>query len=181
MAIPTGDCDEGFDVCCSTLYDIANYLLSEVYDALAGCYPPAPCVDPLRAYVTVSGGDDGQVDVLSVSIGTVAPSASTLPGKFGLFRATFEVRLKESGWPTVYADGETIMLPDPVEQAAAARHLYSHGEAIHRRLAYLHFNKMLVPSNIRCTNATLGQMSPLTPQGGVVGWVVPVVVDLPWN
>lgn len=181
MALPTDACGEGFDACCTALYDIANHLLSEVFDALIVCYPPAPCADPLRAYVTVGAGDDGQVDTVTVAINTVTPTSTSLPGNFGLFQAVFDVRLRESGWPTAYVEGDTIVLPTPEEQVAAARHLYAHGEAIHRRLSKLQTNRRLVPPSVRCTNATIGTMIASSPEGGVVGWSVPVTVDLPWN
>lgn len=177
--IPTTPCADT-EPCCVSMYDIALHLLTETFDAVSACYP-GTCVEPLRAYVTLGDGDDGIVDSLTVSAGTTVASPNTIPGSFGLWRATFNVRLRESGWPTARVEGDAIMLPPPEEQAIAAKHVFSMGEAIHRRLSYLMSNRRLVPDGVRCSNATLGAMLPLNPQGGVVGWVVPVIVDLPWN
>ena len=178
FVIPTTPCEPA-DVCCVSVYDIAAYLLSETFDAITECYPKE--CDPLAAYVTMSGTDDGIKDALTVAIVSIVGSPNTRPGGFGLWRATFNVALRESGWPTARIDGETIVLPQPVEQATAAQHVYSMGEALHRRLAFLMSNHRLVPSETACTAATLGSMVPLNPQGGVAGWQIPVIVDLPWN
>ena len=159
------------------LYDIATHLLTNVFDALTECYP-SEC-EPLAAYVTLGNGDDGIKDSLTVSIASVVGSNNTRPGGLGLWRSTFNVILRESGWPTARVDGETIVLPSPSEQAAAARPVFAMGEAMHRRLAYMMTHRGLVPG--ACSSATLGLLTPLNPQGGVVGWSVPVVADLPWN
>jgi hypothetical protein len=164
-----------------SLHDIAAHLLAEVYDAVSGCYPGPDCCEPLAAYVTLGNGDDGITDSLTVSFGSIASSPNTRPGGLSLWKATFNVRLSESGWPTARVEGEAITLPTPSEQATAARHVLSMGEAIHRRLSMLQSQRGLTPPGVRCSNASVGVMTPVPPQGGVVGWLVPVVIDLPWN
>lgn len=177
--IPRTDC-QAVDACCVTLYDIANHLLAEVFDAVTQCYP-TDCCETLAAYVTMGSGDDGITDALTVGVTSVQSSAHTLPGGLGLWRAEFAVILRESGWPTAYSDGDTIVLPSPTEQARASQHVFAMGESIHRRLAFLMGQRALVPRGTRCSNGTVGTMNPLYPQGGVVGWQVPVIIDLPWN
>lgn len=163
------------------MYSIAAHLLAEVYDAVMDCYPGTDCCSPLAAYVTLGNGDDGVTDSLTVSAAGIVPSPNSAPGGFGLYRATFNVRLAESGWPTARQEGQTLIFPPPEEQARAARHVFSMGEAIHRRLAHLQRTRSLTPSDVRCSNALLGQMTPILPSGGSVGWLAPVTIDLPWN
>ena len=179
MAIPSSPC-EGSAQACTSLYDIADHLLTEVFDALLAT-AEASCCGEIAAYVTVGQGDDGAQDALTVSITSITSSPNTRPGGLGLYRASFDVRLRESGWPTVEVAGEEILLPEPTRQATAAAYLLSRGEAIHRRLSALMTSRGLVPEGVRCSNASIGTLSPLYPQGGVAGWAIPVVVDLPWN
>lgn len=178
--IPSSPCDTS-EQCCVSLHDIAAHLLAEVYDAVSGCYPGTDCCDPLAAYVTIGGGDDGITDSLTVAFSSIVPSANTRSGGMGLWNATFVIRLVESGWPTARTEGNTIVMPTPTEQATAVRHVLSMAEAIHRRLAFLQANRALTPPGVRCSNATVGQMSPIPPLAGVVGMTCPVSVDLPWN
>lgn len=178
--IPSTPCSTS-DPCCFSLHDIATHLLTHTYDALIECYPPPDCCTPLRAYVTLGNGDDGIVDAVCVMAGGIIGTANQQPGMMNLWRSTFTVRLLESGWPTARVDGDTIVLPSVEEQQAAAVHVYAMGEAMHRRLSYLASKRSLTPSNVRCSNATLGPFLPIPPQGGVAGWQVTVSVDLPWN
>lgn len=180
MVLPAAPCDTGPEPCCVSLNDIAQHLLSEAFDALNSCCSGS-CEHEVIAYVTVGGGDDGITDALTVAISSVGASVNTRGGGPGLYRAVFEVRLKESGWPTVQVSGDEIALPDPIAQQSAARHLYAHGEAIHRRLAALSTSRGLVPVGTPCANGQVGSLSPLPPQGGVVGWIMPVTVDLAWS
>lgn len=177
--IPTVPCDTP-EACCESLYAVANHLLTEVYDALLTCYPTENC-EPLAAYVTLGLGNDGIPDALTVAATAIDPSPSSRPGIFGIWRANFAIILKESGWPTAHVEGNEIILPSPVLQAAASSHVYAMGEAMHRKLANLFATKSLTPSGSGCTNATFNSMFPLTPQGGIVGWQASVTTDLPWN
>ena len=177
--IPLGPCADLPEPCCVNLSDIANHLLNETWNALDECGEDA-CKDIL-AYVTMGAGDDGVVDALTVSFLSTSPTGSLLPGVPNLYRASFNVRLVESGWPMAFAQDGVIVLPDPAAQAAAARYMLGRGEAIHRRLAYLSSSRGLTPSSVRCSNGTVGALSPLAPLGGVVGWIMQVTLDLPWN
>lgn len=178
--IPSSPCATE-DQCCISLYSIAAHLLAEVFDAVTECAPTAEGCPPLAAYVTLGNGDDGITDSLTVSAGSITPSPNTVPGGLGLHRALFNIRLVESGWPTARQEGQTLIFPPADEQARAAQHVYSMGEAIHRRLSFLMSKRALTPPEVRCSNATVGQMNPIPPLGGTAGWTVPVTVDLPWN
>lgn len=178
--IPQALCDQP-DACCVSLYDIAAHLLAETYDAVLNCYPTVEDCPPLAAYVTMGTGDDGITDAVTVAMMTIAGSPNTRAGGLGLWRSTFIVMLRESGWPTVRVNGDEILMPAPDLQVRAAQHVFSMGEAIHRRLAALQTSRGLTPAGVPCAMASIGVMSPLNPQGGVVGWQIPVTVDLPWN
>ena len=177
--IPTIPCDTP-EACCDSLYAVAAHLLTEVYDALLVCYPTENC-QALAAYVTLGLGNDGIPDALTVATTNIDTSPASRPGSFGLWRATYAIILKESGWPVAHVEGDEIVLPSPDLQAAAAAHVYAMGEAMHRKLSRLYTTRNLTPSGVGCTNATLGTMFPLAPQGGVVGWQASVTADLPWN
>ena len=162
-----------------SLSDIANHLLAETFNALLEC-DESGC-EGIVSYVTMGNGDDGISDALTVSFLSTTASPNTRSGQFGLYRAAFDVRLRESGWPTVVVEGQEVVLPDPALQASASRYMLSRGEAIHRRLAHLTTTRGLVPAGVRCSNGSVGSLVPLSPQGGVVGWSTQVTIDLPWN
>lgn len=179
MPIPAGLCDESAEPCCLSLSDIANHLLLSVFDALKACCETG--CEGLSVYVAMGPGDDGIKDALTVNPTLVTASAGTRPGAPGLYRASFDVRLRESGWPTAYVDGTVIQLPEPALQAAASRYILGRGEAMHRKLASMASSRGLTPPGVRCANGSIGPLTPITPQGGVVGWLVTVTVDLPWG
>lgn len=182
MAIPSGPCDSGSEARCVSLYDIAAHLVTHSYEAIMEVYPSADCCEALSAYVTMGRGDDGVVDSVIVALADVRMDAASVPGVFATHTAQFNVILRESGWPTIYLDADgAIALPAPAEQNAAARHSYSHAEAMYRRLAYLQNTRSLTPDGMPCTRQTIGVLTPLNPSGGVVGWQVPVFIQLGWS
>lgn len=170
-------CDEQF---CNDLHRIAQHLLEKSYEALSSCFLNG-CDGQVVAYVTSGQGDDGVMDQLTVSMLSINPSLLTTAVGPGLYRALFEVRLHESGWPTARNEGGVIIPPQPEEQANAIGQLMAHGEALHRRLAYLKATKTITPAGMFCLQCTIGEMTPVFPQGGVAGWVVLITLDLPWH
>lgn len=184
--LPRPDCDISTNVCCSTLYDVAQWLLSNVYDVLNPCVE-STCSAPLLAYVTHGAGDDGVVDSLMVSIGSTKPSPRSLDDKgrmigFSLNRTTFRVMLRESGWPMARVQGGDILAPDPVIQNALARHSYAHGEKLYRHLDQMRLERRLMPSTMPLPSfANISGLVPLLPSGGTVGWYVDVELDMQWN
>ena len=180
------DCPVDEGVCCVEMFGFANNVLTVVYNDLLDCYEAGP-EDPLVAYVTMGGGDDGIYDGLSVRVLRIKPSiGSALNGtQFGpvLIRGTFEVRLLESGWPTVSVNGTTVILPEPTEQHEAARQALAHGEAVYRSLLRHRRDGSFIEGLTALGGAQIdiGDLEPITPLGGVIGWRVSVVVDLPWG
>lgn len=184
--LPNGDCVTSDDVCCTSLYDIANHILAGVYESLLECYQPSFCNGGgVLAYVTMGNGDDLVLDALTVSINDVSPTVNTVRNNqtlaIGLYEATFTVRLLESGWPMAYEENGEIFVPDPVEQNALARHAYGHGERMYRKLAYMASHGDLTPADVSCTKAVVYPLTPLSPSGGSVGWKANVSMILPWG
>lgn len=182
--LPAADCLTSDEVCCTTLYDIANNILAGLYEAMLECYQPTFCnAGGIIAYVTMGAGDDLVLDALSVSIGSVRISDGTANrngmSPFKSLLVEFEVRLIESGWPMVYEEGGEIFIPDPVEQNAIARHSYAHGERMYRKLLHMATSNGLVPQGSACTSAVVNPLIPMKPAGGTVGWQTSVTMTLP--
>lgn len=181
------DCIPDEAVCCVELFGVAHHVLTSVYDELLGCFEPS-VTPPLTAYVTMGSGDDGLWDALTVSVVNVRPSTGSSVGGIQrgplLLRGSFEVRLRESGWPTVRVDGTTVILPSSEAQHQAARQSFAHGEAMYRKLLRMRSDGSFLPGDIpalRGANVEVGQLNPLTPLGGVVGWIAPFTVDFAWG
>lgn len=180
------ECDVSDVVCCSSLYAIADHLRSSVYTALLDCFDEDCPSPPLTTYVTMGTGDDGVVDSLAVSFnGTLFSEGSNLAGgklsPLPLVRGTFDVLLRESGWPTVNREGGVMHAPDPDRQHALARHAFAHGERMYRTLLSMHASRTLTPASIKGCDASLGALIPLPPLGGTIGWRATVTAKLPWS
>lgn len=167
------------EACCTSLFTIADNILNAVYDALLPCYPDG-CT-PLTKYVTMGNGDDAIMDSLTVTFAVAGASqGSTRNGvmvPIALVRGALDVRLRESGWPTVQVT-EVITPPAPELQQSAAMQAYGHGEKMYRTLLNLHARHALAP--VGCATS-VGQLQPLQPLGGAIGFLVRVEVDLPWG
>jgi len=184
--LPNGDCVVSEEVCCTNLYDIAQHILSGLYEGMLECFQPTQC-DPggLLAYVTMGDGDDLVLDALTVALTSVDPSFNTVArnetSPFGLYRATFTIRLLESGWPMAYEENGEIFVPDPVAQNAMARHAYAHGERMYRRLTYMASHGECVPAGMSCSKVEVSALRAMNPQGGSIGWETTLVLALPWG
>lgn len=181
-------CEISDDVCCNVLYDTADWLLTNIFDQLCSCYGDDACNSKPIAYVTFGIGDDGIRDALTVAIVSASPSPQTVAGRggvtvpFGLYRCLFEIRLRESGWPMAHTEGQAVVAPDPVLQNKLARHAFSHGEMMYRKVNSLYQRRLLTPPTFpQCANAIIGELVPLVPLGGVVGFTVQVAIDMPWT
>lgn len=174
-------CDPA-ELCCTSLSDIAEHLLAETWKALVECDPLlATC--PIAKYVTLGNGNDGLQDALTVAYLTAGPvRVDPRTRALGAYEAGFEVRLRESGWPMASFDsGGQAYPPDWEEQANKARQALAHGEKMYRHLIWLNNAKNLTPPGSRCSNVRLGQLTPLPPLGGVVGFTVQIAMDVPWG
>lgn len=190
MPLPQQSCIIPEDTCCNTVFDIAQFVLNTVYDGIIGCMP-FDCngqAMPLRRYVTLGQGDDGIADSLTVAFMGANPSTGSFDNNGNLlavskYRADYDVRLREAGWPMVSTDGGKLDAPDPVMQMAIARHAYAHGEKMFRVLRNLARGAKTTwlsgyPNPAFCT---VNQLRTINPQGGIVGMSAVLTVDLPWG
>lgn len=178
MPLLASSCTPIEDQTCNVLTQVAQYLLEKTYDALSSCFTGG-CEGDVIAYITTGQADDGIMDALTVTLLQIDPSPQTVSVGSSLWRATFLVVLRESGWPIVRVSEGVPTPPPPAEQAQAVQQLLAHGEAIHRRLSYLKSTRALSP--LRCSLASMGGLLAIFPQGGVAGWSISVTVDLPWG
>lgn len=180
MPLVASNCTPIDDQRCNSLSTISQHLLEKTYEAISTCFDGG-CGAAITAYITTGNGDDGVVDALTVALLGIDPSPLTTNQGPSRWIATFEVRLRESGWPIVRIEGGVAVPPPPAEQAQAAAQLLSHGEAIHRRLSALKSKGQLGGENYVCGAGAVGTLLPVIPQGGVAGWSILVTIDLPWH
>lgn len=189
MPLPQQSCEVSDDVCCTVMWDVANFVLNSVYDGIVDCFPLDCNGEPMpfTKYVTMGNGDDGIVDSLAVAIQTVSPTTGSSDNTgvmkgVTLFRAAFDVRLREGGWPIVSTNGGVIQAPDPAMQHAISRHAYAHGEKMYRVLRSMVSSHTVLPSAMpRPGFANLAPLRALQPLGGAVGFATTLQVDLPWG
>lgn len=188
MPLPLLTCEIPDETCCTLIFDTANFILNRVYDGIIDCMPPSECASgTLLRYVTMGNGDDGIPDSLTVAFtGSGISPKSTLPGgvtgPLPLCRGTFDIRLREAGWPIVGVANGAITPPDPVKQHAIARHAYAHGEQLYRTVRdFAHSRELTVSGVVKLNNVVLGDLRTLSPLGGIVGFAIPITVDLPFG
>jgi hypothetical protein len=184
MPLPPIDCNEPEQPCCETLFGIGEHLLGVVLPGLLECIGEPACpVDDLYAYVTHGPvSEDPLCNSLTVTLNSINPSpGSSTPQATTLIapalRAEYVIRLRESGFPTAYDDGDTIYAPDPQHIHHASRFSYAHGERMFRDILIAHSRRELAPCS--CQVVQIGTFTPLPASGGCVGWEIAIVLDVP--
>lgn len=183
MPLDTNACVDVVDAMCNTIYAYAEHLRCEAMHALDQCFVGGSCRDSIRSYLSLGAGDDGIADSLIVVAGQMVLTAGTVSVGPSMWRAPFDIRLRESGYPMAGAadGGRSIAAPDPDAQHRATMLMMSHGEAIHRRMSALKASGSLAPEGYRCSRGLITGSGPLAPQGGVAGWTVSLQIDLAWG
>lgn len=190
MPLPLEDCvdDIPTDVCCPTLFDIADRIRCIATDAVLRCVDTRWCTERgFRSIVAMSPHADFFGDLLSVClVDHSVDSASDERGKtlpVLLTRGDFRLELTETGWPVHELDEQDNLVYAPEADLinALARHAYSHGEAMHRALLDVAARRQFWTSNIglptdRFSAFQVGSLRPLPPQGRLVGWGIDVRV-----
>lgn len=166
--------------CCGDLFAFADYLRCQAAGALDQFFEGG-CDSQITSYVSMGPGDDGIPDTLTVSTDTMLPSVGTQSVGFSAWNMTFEIRLRESGYPMLQRSGDVLEMPNPELQHKATAQLFAHGEAIHKRISALKEKRQLAPEGFRCLSGTVGALNPLPPLGGVAGWVLQVTIQMPWG
>lgn len=173
MALPNNEC-AAEDVCCTSLYDMAASILDIAYTAVSNCSTFNCPVPELVGYVSMGAQiADPHADFLVVSLLSVAAAPESGGGRgnhhLPIYRATFQIKLLETGWPTPHGDSESIVIPEPVLVNDVTRHSMAHGEAMFRALANALATNVL-PGDSQSFRR-LEPLRPVEPSGGAVGWV----------
>jgi len=183
MALPSPDCDVPLDVCCDMAFTIASNILEIAHTAVVGCIPITPCPLPeIVGYISFGlRVEDPVPDYLVVSLASLTPTPLSADRNqkmhLPIYRAEFQVRLLESGWPQPTGDDQEIIPPEPDEFAAAAKHAYAHGEAMYRALHVALTNNELNPYCQSGCFKAISALTPVEPTGGTVGWDVNITTD----
>lgn len=193
MPLPLNDCvdDIPTDVCCPTLFGIADRIRCIATEALMPCLDPNLCTElGFRSIVAMNPHDDFFGDILTVSLTSWSVDSSsqtannTLPVLLTV--AEYMLELTETGWPVpeVNEQNEIINVPPADMTNALSRHVYSHGEVVYRALLDVAARKQFWRESIglptdRFSAFQLGNVTPLPPAGRLVGWRIPMRVR--WN
>lgn len=188
MALPLGTCADEIsdDVCCSSIFDIAERLRRIAFSAVADCYETC---EGYRSYVSVGPRvPEPLSDAVVVYITDVAPSqgSRSFTGQTtlgaSLQQARFDIFLTETGWPMIEANemGEVIYVPDHELINALSRHAYSHAESMYRACldSYQTGRMFPLPANSHISKVEIVGLRPIAPSAHTVGWVIPVMVQL---
>ena len=183
MALPHEQCAPG-DVCCETLYATAERILDVAYNAVANCSVVDCNLPELAGYISMGARiEDPLADYLVVTLRNVAPSprSADQAGSMNLpmYRATFQVKLLETGWPQPSGDPDEIIIPSPALVHEVARHSYAHGEAMYRALGGALTARTLNASCNTCFQR-IDPLEPVEPSGGTTGWVTAIVLGMDW-
>lgn len=187
MPLPLGDCADDIptEVCCPTLFGIADRIRCIATDAVLGCLGPDCAERDFRSIVAMAPHEDFFGDILSVSLTNWTLSADTRP-PIVLTVATYRLELWETGWPVPEVDEQAnlISVPDAELVNALARHVYSHGEVMYRALLDVAARRQFWNDTIGLptdgfSKFTVGALTPIAPAGRLVGWGVNLQVR--WN
>ena len=182
MPLPIEACaaDVPTQVCCSTLWDIAERMRVVCCAAIEECMDPSCADREFRSYVAHGPEVEEPLgDALVVVLAETAITYGRAPGQDGppgVDGTRYEVRLYENGWPTIRANeaGEIVEVPDTDLIHRLSRHSYGHGEKLYRTVRNGVQTGSLFPP---ATFAHVGKgsnlaMRPLRPEGYMVGWAV---------
>jgi len=164
-------------------FTIAENILDISLSAVLGCLMDVSCPLPeIVGYITVGTRvQDPVPDYLVVSLVSLSPSPGSSDRNqkmhIPIYRAEFQVRLLESGWPVPAGDDEAIEMPSPFEYSSASKYAYSHGEAMYRALHVALTNNDLNPYCEQGCFKAISQLLPIDPSGGTVGWETTVTTD----
>lgn len=190
MVLPLTDCpdDVPADTCCDTLGLMADRIRTVAAAAVVACIDETCADREFASYFTIGPRvEDPLGESLVVVLHEFGPSigSRTFPGNLlpaAVHKADFEVRLLETGWPTIEADGVTdqIYVPDRSLVNGLARHSVGHGEKVYRALTDGIQRRTLFAAS---TNPHIGQVSidamrPVQPSTHIAGWTMRVGVEV---
>jgi len=183
MALPNERCAPG-DVCCEDLFGSAERILQVAYDAVCNCSVVDCDLPEMAGYVSMGRNvEDPVSDYVAVTVIDVRPSPRSADQQgnmqLPMYRARFQVKLLETGWPTPQGDGDEIIVPPPSLVQNVSRHSYSHGEAMYRALGGALTARTLNASCGTCFQR-IEALVPVEASGGSVGWQTEIVLGMDW-
>lgn len=185
MALPHEQCAPG-DVCCESLFASAEKILEVAYNAVCNCSVVDCDLPDLAGYVSMGRNiEDPVADFVAVSLRSVAPSPRSAD-QFGnmqlpIYRAVFQVKLLETGWPMPQGDGDEIITPPPMLVQNVAKHSYAHGEAMYRALnGAMTANTLNASCNSGNCFSRIDPLEPIEPSGGTAGWITGITLGMDW-
>lgn len=173
---------------CAWLAETGEVILAEALSGLLPFIPDdsGPCADTFDTYLIMGPPVAETYDALSVNLVSygMSPQAKALWQKAGscgqgypATAAEWNVVLWENCWPQPEVNGETVTVPSPEMLDAVSQWTYAHGMAIWNAVTLAVVSgSWELPRQI--TNVTVGDLTPLGPQGGAVGWKFAVTTTI---
>lgn len=168
------------DPCCDHFYRIAANILEIAHTAVVQCMIGLDCIGPLEGYVSVGSRiNDPVSDYLVVSLLSVAPPQSAANSKMFIpyYRAAYQVRLLESGWPIFQSDGTDMLPPTGDQYTYASRFSFAHAQVMFKAVNNALMRNELNPFCDAGCYQQISALLPVEPSGGSVGWQFNVTVD----
>ena len=185
--LPYGNgCTPDGEIVCSSIFAVGTSIMNVALNALNN-YPYANACDApsIEGIVTIGRAVGYEPDMLTVALQNFGPSPGSRDSRGNLpnrvvWRATWQVRLVESGWLTFLeaGDDEIVMSPADLIHANAA-YSYSHAEMMYRALANAVLGRK-IPGACKESScfADLADLTPVDPDGHTVGWETSCTVEI---
>lgn len=168
---------------CDWLGETGAELLATALSGLLPFIPDENCTnDTFDTYLSMGPPNAERYDALSIYLVRygMSPQGATQWTRLGAcsniypqMQAVWEVQLWVNCWPGAKREGETLIVPAPEKLDVAAQWMLTYGVAIQNALTLAMVKGTWeLPQQI--TKVTIGDLTPLGPQGLAVGWKIPV-------
>lgn len=175
---------------CNALFDLGEYLMLAGMEALEDFVVDESCGEPIRGYVSMGDPRLAVEDVACGALitpwlmdyGLTQSATSQMDRAAGRrtpvsFSGRWRVEFREACYPL--DQGTTQPRPVPIDQLHEVhRHIYAHGTAVFHGVLSAYKAGTLYPDASSCPTLTFGRLTPVAPQGIVVGWHFDVVAEL---
>jgi hypothetical protein len=180
VPLPDATCAVPTDVCCTSIFDVAETIAIVAYDAVAECLDAEDCTR-LGWYVSVNEPSYAKGDYVGVWLQSMIPRPGTGTTRANFLprpQATFGVKLIESGWPTITGNDEVGRVPSIEVMHAIAKHSYGHAERM-LRAVYDNYRARDGISQA-CGFQSIGALRPTTRDANLCGWSFDLSLEIPF-
>lgn len=172
------------DTNCAWLADAGAEVLAAALDGLLPFIPPTggPCEDTFDTYLSMGPPVAEQYDALSIYLLRLGPTPTaatrmaangSCDGIYPKLQAQWEVQLWLNCWPQARRVEDHFVLPAPEKLSNAAEWMLAYGIATYNSTMLASIGDTWeMPAQI--TNVSIGDLTPLGPQGQAVGWKFPI-------